>query len=444
MLVKKLIAGHKIDLQHIEELDFLHIKGKILPEDLKEQKIDGIIIDDVDLLVDLRSQEELYLLPVFTSLELGNAPNTDGIFDPLSPSPILAKTRELHHYIKPYRKLSLPDEPDQRLLVKLARYLISRKIILEPERSRHSSLSYSYNLASDLSGERNPLRILKVLNDLSQQNYFSRDVVDKVNLCHECEGAFLNFSECCTQCGSLDLTSEDLVHHFRCAYVGPLSDFRKEDHMECPKCNHKLKHIGIDYDKPSEIHTCTTCNYSSQETAMKAKCVDCGHDNALNELSTYSINTYSPTDKARSKANEKFSIKEITVEEIGVDPDGVTAYPVYNILTMHERQKKDLYRNDIYVMNITLREKVMRYLNNHHKRNLLNELARITKPYLKDRDLITVTPSFGIECLLIDYKINEVKEMASIIEYNLDKMVHDNSLSDNKSISVHHHKLVEV
>jgi DNA-directed RNA polymerase subunit RPC12/RpoP len=234
-----------------------------------------------------------------------------------------------------------------------------------------------------------------------------------------------------------------LVHHFRCAYVGPLSDFKKEDHLECPKCNHKLKHIGIDYDKPSEINTCNTCNYSSQETAMKAKCVTCGHDNTLDALRTYHVCEYTPTDMARVKAAEAFKGQEVKVEEYGLDTVGIIAYPVYQILNNHEKQKLDLYNNDLFTLTIEVKGGILLNLNQVHRNNLLMELGKITKPYLKDRDIITINPDQVIECMLIDYKIREVLELIKILEYNLNKMVMDNRLSQSKSIAISYHQLVQ-
>lgn len=443
MLVKKISSGQRLDLRKVEEIGFLHVRGKAMVGEVINQKFDAIIIDEEATLAEIRSKEELYLYPIFSTLESKHIENVDGVFDPLTPLFSVGKVRMIHQSFNRFKKLNLPEEPIQRALVKICRYLVSREECFTPHRSAPSPLAYSWQLLQDLSGESNTLSIIKMMEQFSRQNFFKRKVIDKINLCHKCDSAYLNFSECCTQCSSIDLSSEELVHHFRCAYVGPLSDFKKEEHLECPKCNHKLKHIGIDYDKPSEINTCNTCNYSSQETAMKAKCVACGHDNTLDSLRTYHISEYTPTDIARAKAAEAFNSKEVKVEEYGFDPAGIIAYPVYQILKNHEKQKLELYGNDLYSLSIEIKEGVLRNLNQVHRNNLLMELGRITKPYLKDRDIISINPDQVIECLLIDYKIREVSALLKILEFNLNKMLMDNSLTQGQAIGISYHQLVQ-
>ncbi|NNF32760.1 MAG: hypothetical protein HKN68_01540 [Saprospiraceae bacterium] len=443
MLVKKISSGQRLDLRKVEEIGFLHVRGRAMVGEIINQKFDAIIVDEEDTLTEIRSREELYLYPIFSTLESKQIEDVDGVFDPLTPLFSVGKVRMINQAFNRFKSLNLPEDPSQRALVKISRYLVSRGANFSPYRSATSPLAYSWKLLQDLSGESNTLSMIKMMEQFSHQNFFKRKVVDKINLCHKCDSAYLNFSECCTQCSSIDLYSEELVHHFRCAYVGPLSDFKKEDHLECPKCNHKLKHIGIDYDKPSEINTCNTCNYSSQETTMKAKCVTCGHDNTLDALRTYHVCEYTPTDMARVKAAEAFKTQEVKVEEYGFDPAGIITYSVYQILSNHEKQKLGLYSNDLFTLSIEVKEGVLRNLNQVHRNNLLMELSRITKPYLNDRDIITINPDQDIECMLIDYKIKDVLEVIKILEYNLNKMLMDNSLTQGKSITVSYHQLIQ-
>ena len=131
-----------------------------------------------------------------------------------------------------------------------------------------------------------------------------------------------------------------MIHHFRCAYIGPESDFRKNDFLQCPKCNHKLKHIGIDYDKPSEIHTCKNCNHKSQETKMKAKCIDCRKENELDQLSTYSIFNYTPTEKGRQLAKQEFTSKNLIVKSHSTSSNFIIPFSAYNLLRKHEIKKR--------------------------------------------------------------------------------------------------------
>ena len=443
MLLKKLLTTSTADLQRFEEFSFLHVANKMQVDDIDNYQYDAIVVHDREALTEIRSRDDLYLSPIFTSIELGEVIHTDGIFDKLSPSFSIPVVRKIKIDSREFQNLEMPEEPNERILVKVLRFLVSRNDSLHPLRSRKSLAAYEYPLVSDMTTESHPVRLIKLIEGFHLQHYLKKEVMDKINLCKKCESAYHNFSESCSSCGSLDLSTENLIHHFRCAYVGPESDFKTEEGLKCPKCSHNLKHIGIDYDKPSEIHNCNSCGYHSQETKMIAKCIDCGYDNALDQLSTHTISKYFPTEKGRNKAKEKITKQDITIEEIGFDSSGVTAYPIYNILSNHERLKFNNYDNEMYVMQVVIKESVLINLNEIHKRNLLNEIAGITKPYLKGQDLITVTPDNKIECLLIDYKLKSIKDLISMLEYNIEKMISDNQLSSNKAVLVSTRKMIE-
>jgi len=237
----------------------------------------------------------------------------------------------IHKSIENYEDNSLPEDSSLKLLAKLLRYLFSRNLMLAPVNTRLSNIGYDFPLISDMSVESDPLFIMNILNGYSKQNFFSKVPLDKINICYDCQSSYLNFSECCTKCNALDLETEELVHHFRCAYVGPQSDFLRDAKLICPKCDHQLKHIGIDYDKPSEIHTCKSCNHSSQETKMKAKCVDCQKENELEQLVTHEIFQYNPTDKAKSFANQSHKSDSFFNDEKELESNTMN-YGAYNLI----------------------------------------------------------------------------------------------------------------
>jgi len=301
--------------------------------------------------------------------------------------------------------------------------------------NRTSNIGYSFPLVEDMSIESDPLHIIKHLNDYALQDYFSQQPVDKVNICYDCHGSYLNFSECCTKCNSLDLKSEELVHHFRCAYVGPQSDFVKDEKLICPKCDHQLKHIGIDYDKPSEIHTCRSCNHSSQETKMKAKCVDCNKENELDQLVTYNIFDYKVTEKAKSLASQK---TDSTTFEISKTSNNSVLVPMgaFHLIRSHESRKIKEGVTETYDMIITIDQSLLAQLNSGMQVSLLEELATVIKPYLQPNDLLSIDENNHIHTLLLDYKDKEVIELNEVLLYNLNKMLQDNGWGQSNTIAI--------
>ncbi|NNE15719.1 MAG: hypothetical protein HKN51_12120 [Saprospiraceae bacterium] len=439
MQVRNILSNLKPEIKTIGDLSVVFVKDLTYTQKLYEYKFDAIVLEEPSQLSLLRKDNQLYLFPTFIKSNIQST--SDGVYFEDNPYLILNKVNKLKQAISQYQKLELPDDPQEQIIVKLLRYLISRSSTLLPNPTRKSNIGYSYALLEEMSIESNKLYLIKGMNNYVKQNYFNSKIIDKVNLCYTCEGSYLNFYESCTKCNSVDLKSEDLIHHFRCAYIGPESDYMKNDLLECPKCNHVLKHIGIDYDKPSEIHTCKSCNNASQETKMKAKCIDCSKENELDQLSTHAIYEYVPTEKGRQKSLEEKVSNQLPT--IHFDNNDAVSIPLgaYELIKKHEIHKKASYTNNILELRLNVSKVVLDKLSIELQKSLLEELCSIVKPYLKAHDLITINLNATIQVLLIDYNLELSDAIADTIEYNLDKMIRDNGWTDQKSIYCEMEKL---
>ena len=134
--------------------------------------------------------------------------------------------------------------------------------------------------------------VFDTLNFLLEQKLINSHFISKAHFCGHCESAFLNFKETCSQCNSEDIQSDDIIHHFKCAHTGELSDFRNGDELICPKCERTLQHIGVDYDKPSIIFNCNQCSHSFQEPEIQATCFNCGRTSSPENLIHRTIHSY--------------------------------------------------------------------------------------------------------------------------------------------------------
>jgi hypothetical protein len=116
-------------------------------------------------------------------------------------------------------------------------------------------------------------QVLDALDWAEKEGLVWPDFQERIYVCSSCSGGFLSFREVCPHCKSSNIDGEDLVHHFPCAYIGPVSDFQMEDSsvLNCPKCNKDLHHIGVDYDKPVVINHCNNCDSIFQDIYVKAK-----------------------------------------------------------------------------------------------------------------------------------------------------------------------------
>ena len=103
-----------------------------------------------------------------------------------------------------------------------------------------------------------------------------QEFVERVHLCPNCKNSHLIYAECCPKCDSSNVNEEPMLHHFRCANISPESTYVYDDKLRCPKCRQYLHHIGVDYDRPTDVHTCGDCGHTFIHTKMKVRCANCG------------------------------------------------------------------------------------------------------------------------------------------------------------------------
>lgn len=131
--------------------------------------------------------------------------------------------------------------------------------------------------------------------------------IDKLHVCPKCHKSHLLFFESCPECGSSDIREEPVLHHFRCANVSPESTYQWDGELRCPKCHHILRHIGVDYDKPSSIFTCGQCDHTFMYPDMRVLC---------------------PTSRKTFTTDE---LLPVDVVEYEFTPEGIKAFANYDI-----------------------------------------------------------------------------------------------------------------
>ncbi|VAX00427.1 hypothetical protein MNBD_GAMMA21-86 [hydrothermal vent metagenome] len=167
---------------------------------------------------------------------------------------------------------------DTSISFKVLRFISSRDNSVEPIPSSKRNSGYLYPLL-DPFFQKDDGSIYQILSFLNEQNMIAGTFYTRSMSCSQCGCAFLNFRESCPHCNSIDLNIEELVHHFKCAYSGEISEFRVQDRLVCPKCESELRHIGVDYDKPSIIYKCNSCQHNTQAPRITTTCYNCGKSN---------------------------------------------------------------------------------------------------------------------------------------------------------------------
>lgn len=122
-----------------------------------------------------------------------------------------------------------------------------------------------------------------LLNWLVDAGAAERRIVHRLRTCPKCAGSRIDYGEACIRCSSVDFAREPVIHHFACAAVEAASRFQRTDHLMCPKCNERLRQIGLDYEKPADHCHCHSCGLIAPNAQVMARCWSCRHSCAPEE-----------------------------------------------------------------------------------------------------------------------------------------------------------------
>ncbi|OSY87662.1 hypothetical protein WH52_09495 [Tenacibaculum holothuriorum] len=426
-----LIVAHANELEH-EQLEYL----------------DGFIIDTEsvefarEIIHQIRNNDfvAIALLPIFISsthqLPKNIEIHADGV---VSIELIGTYTQRITSIKKRINNLQAPKKATHQdfLKYKTLAYCYTRNTTLSPITSRQSIIGYEFPFISLLFKQTAIISLLKTFEELTQQKFLSFTLQDYVHLCKSCSSNYINFRECCPKCDSIDIKAHDMIHHFVCAHVAPEKDFKTEDGLECPKCDKQLRHIGIDYDKPSTIYSCNTCNHEFQNSNMKALCIDCSTEHELDELLEKSIGNYSLTQKGE---NEVLGHNK-TAQNSNQKSIGSLSVPLFKILLKQEIQRVKATQCHSYFVSIQIKNEQLQLLNNDVKNELAKEINGIIQSYLKEADVLA-TKNYNCHYILLPETTENQLERLENIQYNLNKLLGDNLQQSNNEVIIQYEKIV--
>jgi hypothetical protein len=145
------------------------------------------------------------------------------------------------------------------------------------------------------------------LNDLARHSYLEERFFDRVSLCPRCDSHHLNVREICPGCRQAHLASEGLLHHFRCGYVGIPTEFAPADDGSyvCPKCNHKMHHLGIEFDRLGKAFVCRGCGLISENPPVEAVCFACSARTPAEDLVSTKVFSYVLTSRGAAAVRRR-------------------------------------------------------------------------------------------------------------------------------------------
>lgn len=267
---------------------------------------------------------------------------------------------------------------------------------LEPVPYIYSSNHFSYPILSVNFNQRDEHMVLDILEIAENEGIFDSSYMDRIYLCPGCQSGHMSYREVCPKCGSSNSTTEDIIHHFPCAYVGPLSDFTNEidDQLDCPKCNKRLRHIGVDYDKPSVLHECKACDHKFQDFNVKAKCMSCGQDNGVEQLKSREVRKYTLTKKGELAAINGFVSTTKDIEEI----IGTVKFETFITMLKYEieRLKQTEGASNICAIHLSNPSQIYSKMGSEVQKVLLKDLVKVIRSNIRTSDIISFQSSSTI------------------------------------------------
>lgn len=310
---QRLGESSHFDRINIEQFGFAYIKDSFSAQLDFLYEFDGVIIQYSSLqftnrlVKNIHLHPDLFLKPLFIHYNFSGLPssfmikNTDGLItDIRNTDALLIKSSQIHEKINKLLNSHYNFIGEFRL-VKFLSYLYTRTIHeILPVHDGASATGYSYPFVNDFDTDTDGLSKYALLREAEQEGFLQGTFHDYVHLCPNCTHSHMIYREVCAKCHSSHLEEENLIHHFRCATIKPEKDFKRLNSqvMTCPKCDHALRHIGVDYDKPSSMYHCQKCHHQSQQVQIWAKCCNCEKDTPVEFLLKQEVKKYKVTDKS--------------------------------------------------------------------------------------------------------------------------------------------------
>ncbi|HRP53454.1 MAG TPA: hypothetical protein PLI97_08100 [Fluviicola sp.] len=310
---------------------------------------------------------------------------------------------------------------------KLLNYMYSRGLkVLEPIPYVLSNTKYSFPFLAcnyELFEEHEVLNVLKMAE---AEGVFKSKYIDRIYLCSNCKSGHLSYRETCPKCSSSNTDTFDIVHHFPCAYVGPISDFENniDDQLFCPKCSKKLKHIGVDYDKPSVLHVCKNCDNRFQDYQVKAKCMSCTYDNQVEALISETISEYQLTKKGENFALQGYVSTPKDIEDI----IGTVKYDTLKMVVRYEVERLRQTDGSSNLVAITI-DNVGEFYSKvgiDGQKKLLKDLVAEIRSSIRSSDMISFYSSSVIIVTMFDIPMRISQNMMREIELALEKLIEVN------------------
>ena len=260
---------------------------------------------------------------------------------------------------------------------------------LVPELDRIASQLYRYPIADVLADAGTDVQ--SWITSLTRRGLLEPALlIDRTRHCERCASAHLHFLDVCAHCASMHIHKGSSLHCFSCGHVAPEPTFMGDRGLQCPKCEMRLRHIGVDYDRPLTQYTCAACHHAFIEAAVQARCLDCGTVNEPGKLAVHEVSTL------RLSLRGRAALRAGQIEDTYAALEGVGFAPLEQFKALADWALTTQQRHPEFAFAIVMVEltNVVDLVEAHGAQRaylMLDEFARRLRELLRTSDIATRT-----------------------------------------------------
>lgn len=215
-------------------------------------------------------------------------------------------------------------------------------------------------------------------------------LLDRTRHCRTCSSAHMHYLDVCPQCHGMEIRASESVHCFTCGHVAPSEDFSMEGKLVCPKCQTRLRHVGVDYDRPLTKLACGTCHHTFIEAAVIVRCLDCGATAEADMLDVREVHTLrlSPNGRSALRAGQLQDSFAALDTANYVVPNYFRLMLDWAIVTQHRHKE---LKFSLVMIEFTNATEVIEAHGAARTFLILDELARRLRELMRNTDMSTRT-----------------------------------------------------
>lgn len=243
-----------------------------------------------------------YLKPFFVHPLVRNSTYlkgaSDGLFTDVNDEALISKIDEIKQTFEALNmevQLDKLKDDEHDIMVSIFRFFILRGGMPRPKLRVGTSSGYSVGLIEYyLRFHSLSWKTMMAVYEYGLERRYLESIedMDRIHFCKKCFATHLIHTAICPKCSSHRIEEVSMLHHYPCANISVESTYMKDGLLVCPKCRKRLRHIGVDYDRPMGVYNCHDCYISFSQSKIRVTCTKCANVTALQELGSSDVHHY--------------------------------------------------------------------------------------------------------------------------------------------------------